>query len=52
MLYWAQNNQALLVHAWWTFVPPGVCIALIGLSLTLINYGIDEITNPRLKGGQ
>jgi peptide/nickel transport system permease protein len=54
MLYWAQNNQALLVHAWWTFIPPGVCIALIGLSMTLINYGIDEITNPRLhveKGG-
>jgi peptide/nickel transport system permease protein len=48
-LYWAQNNQALLVGAWWTFVPPGLCIALIGLSLTLINYGIDEITNPRLQ---
>lgn len=49
ILFWAQNNQALLTGAWWTFVPPGVCIALIGLSLTLINYGIDEITNPRLQ---
>jgi peptide/nickel transport system permease protein len=48
-LYWAQNNQALLTGAWWTFIPPGICIALIGLSLTLINYGIDEITNPRLR---
>lgn len=48
-LYWAQNNQALLTGAWWTFVPPGVCIALVGISLTLINYGIDEITNPRLR---
>ncbi len=47
-LYWAQNNQALLTNAWWTFVPPGVCIALVGFSLTLVNYGIDEITNPRL----
>jgi hypothetical protein len=26
-----------------------VCIALVGFSLTLINYGIDEITNPRLQ---
>jgi peptide/nickel transport system permease protein len=51
-LYWAQNNQGLLTHAWWTFVPPGLCIALVGLSLTLINYGIDEITNPRLKAGE
>lgn len=48
-LYWAQNNQALLTGAWWTFIFPGVCIALVGLSLTLINYGIDEITNPRLQ---
>lgn len=52
ILYWAQNNQALLTGAWWTFIPPGVCIALLGLSLTLINYGIDEITNPRLQKGE
>jgi len=48
IIYWAQNNQALLTGAWWTFIPPGCAIAAIGLSLTLINYGIDEITNPRL----
>ena len=48
IIYWAQNNQALLTGAWWTFVPPGCAIAAVGLSLTLINYGIDEITNPRL----
>jgi peptide/nickel transport system permease protein len=49
ILYWAQQNQALLVGQWWTFIPPGACIALVGLSLTLINYAIDEITNPRLR---
>lgn len=49
ILFWAQNNQALLTGAWWTFIPAGVCIAMVGLSLTLINYGIDEITNPRLQ---
>jgi peptide/nickel transport system permease protein len=52
ILYWAQQNQALLVGAWWTFIPPGVCIALVGLSFTLINYAIDEITNPRLQSGE
>jgi peptide/nickel transport system permease protein len=52
VLYWAQNNQALLTKAWWTFVPPGVCIALLGFSLTLINYGIDEVTNPRLRSDE
>lgn len=48
ILYWAQNNQALLTGAWWTFIPPGVAISAVGLALILINYGIDEITNPRL----
>lgn len=43
-----QNNQALLTGAWWTFIPPGLAIAAVGLSLILINYGIDEIANPRL----
>lgn len=50
ILYWAQNNAALLTKAWWTFVPPGVCIALLGFGFTMINFGIDEITNPRLQG--
>ncbi|MGW0805042.1 ABC transporter permease [Nonomuraea sp. NPDC002799] len=49
MLYFAQNGQALLIGAWWWFVPPGLCIALIGTGLALVNFGIDEIANPRLR---
>ncbi len=48
LLYWAQNSSSLQTGAWWTFVPPGVAIALFGLACTLVNYGIDEISNPRL----
>ncbi|WP_437683763.1 ABC transporter permease [Sorangium sp. So ce131] len=48
-LYWASNNAALLTGAWWTIVPTGLCVALIGFALTLINYAIDEISNPRLR---
>ncbi len=47
-LYWATNDLALLTGSWWTFVPTGVSIALVSLSLTLINFGIDELANPRL----
>jgi len=47
-LYWATNDLALLTGSWWTFVPTGLCIALVSFGLTLINYGIDEISNPRL----
>lgn len=49
ILYWAQNNTALISGRWWTFIPPGLAIASVGLALTLINYSIDEITNPRLR---
>jgi peptide/nickel transport system permease protein len=51
MLYWAQNNGALILGAWWWFVPPGLCIALVGAGLALINFGIDEIADPRLRQG-
>ena len=29
-------------------MPTGVCIAMLGFALTLISFGMDEITNPRL----
>ena len=47
-LYWSSNDSALLTGSWWTFVPTGVSVALVGFGLVLLNFGIDEITNPRL----
>jgi peptide/nickel transport system permease protein len=49
-LYWAQNNSSLLQGEWWAFVFPGLAIGLSVFSLTLILAGIDEISNPRLRG--
>lgn len=49
MLYWAQQNSALIVGAWNWFVPPGLCIGLFSVGLVLTNYAIDEMTNPRLR---
>jgi peptide/nickel transport system permease protein len=49
MLYWAGNNDALLLGSWWWFVPPGLCIAVLGMGLAFLNFGIDEIANPRLR---
>lgn len=48
-LYWAANNAALLTESWWTIVPTGLAIALVGFALVMINFAIDEMTNPRLK---
>lgn len=49
MLYWTQSAQAFTEGAWWWFVPPGLCIALLGMGLALVNFSIDEIVNPRLR---
>lgn len=49
MLYWAQNAGALLGGRWWWFIPPGACIAVLGAGLSLINFGIDEVADPRLR---
>jgi len=49
ILFWAQSDQALAQGAWWWFIPAGLCIALVGTSLSLINFSIDEFVNPRLR---
>ena len=49
MLFWAQSSQAPQVGAWVWFAAPGLGVALLGTSLVLINFGIDEFINPRLR---
>jgi peptide/nickel transport system permease protein len=49
ILFFAQNAQAITLGAWWWFVPPGLCIAIVGAALGLINFSIDERINPRLR---
>jgi peptide/nickel transport system permease protein len=49
MLYWAESQDALQLGAWWWFVPPGLAVALMGTGLVLLNSGIDELGNPRLR---
>jgi peptide/nickel transport system permease protein len=48
ILFWAQSNNAF-PDKWWWFLPAGLCIALVGTALALINFGIDEYVNPRLR---
>lgn len=49
ILFWAQNNAALIIGKWWQFVPAGLCVAVLCAGLTFINFGIDELANPRLR---
>jgi peptide/nickel transport system permease protein len=49
MLFLAQESSAAQSHEWWWFLPPGLAVALLGMSLALLNFGIDEFVNPRLR---
>jgi peptide/nickel transport system permease protein len=52
VLYWAQANNALEGGAWWWWIPPGLAVAFVGTSLVLLNSGIDEVGNPRLRASR
>jgi peptide/nickel transport system permease protein len=52
VLYWAQNGNAVQLGAWWWYAPPGICVALLGMSLVLLNFGLDELANPRLRAAR
>ena len=49
ILNWAAAQGAFRQNQWWWYLPPGLCIAAIGVALSLINFGIDEYVNPRLR---
>ena len=49
MLYNAQTASAIMVGAWWEVLAPCAAIVLIGVGLSLMNFGVDEIANPRMR---
>jgi peptide/nickel transport system permease protein len=48
-LYWAQVNSSVLQDEWWTFLFPGLALALTVAGLVFILAGLDEVSNPRLR---
>lgn len=49
IINYAFGMNALFRGMWWWFVPPGLCLALLGFATTMVNFGLDEITNPTLS---
>ena len=49
MLNNAVSNAALQLGMWWWFIPPGVGITAIVGGLYIMNVGLDEVFNPRLR---
>jgi peptide/nickel transport system permease protein len=45
----AAVSSALPLGMWWWFVPPGLAIVAVVGGLYVMNVGLDEIFNPRLR---
>ncbi|MGH3128445.1 MAG: ABC transporter permease, partial [Gaiellaceae bacterium] len=49
MMNTAVSNAALQLGMWWWFIPPGIGITAIVGGLYVMNVGLDEVFNPRLR---
>ena len=49
MLYWSIDYYSYGVGVWWWFLAPAMMVAAVALSFSLINFGLDEIANPKLR---
>jgi peptide/nickel transport system permease protein len=49
ILYDAYSSGAVLQGIWWWIVPPGLAIALMGMTFAFIGFAMDTILNPRLR---
>jgi peptide/nickel transport system permease protein len=45
----AVSNAALQLGMWWWFIPPGIGITAVVGGLYVMNVGLDEVFNPRLR---
>jgi peptide/nickel transport system permease protein len=49
MLNLAVSNAALQLGMWWWFIPPGLAITAVVGGLYVMNVGLDEVFNPKLR---
>jgi peptide/nickel transport system permease protein len=45
----AFSRDAVTIGAWWAIVPPGVAVAIVVVSLTMLGTAIEDALNPRLR---
>jgi len=49
IIYDAINSAALFRNMWWWWLSPTVLLAAMFVGLLLINLGLDQVSNPRLR---
>jgi peptide/nickel transport system permease protein len=50
MIYWSLSYGALLQNLWWWWAIPVITLIALFLALYLIHIGLEEVSNPRLRG--
>ena len=49
LINWAMSYEAIRNGRWWEFIPVAICIAMITYGLYLMNSGMDQVFNPKIR---
>lgn len=49
ILHDAFSGGAVISGYWWWIVPPGIAIALVGMTFAFLGFAMDTILNPKLR---
>ena len=49
ILHDAMAGGAVLNGVWWWIIPPGLLIAILGMSFAFLGFAMDKILNPKLQ---
>lgn len=52
VLHHALVWESVRTGAWWAFIPPTIMLTVIAFGLLLLQASLDEVFNPRLRGGR
>ncbi len=50
MIQLSYMNADFLRGAWWSILPPGLCITALVLAFAMLSFVMEEALNPRLRG--
>jgi peptide/nickel transport system permease protein len=48
-IYWIMQFSAFMLEMWWWILPPVLILIILFVGLYLVNAGLDELANPRLR---
>ncbi len=49
LMNWAMEYEAINFNRWWLFIPVACAIAMITYGLYLMNSGMDQVFNPKIR---